>query len=524
MLLQVFNRLRNFLMRPIGLADAMVALGFVVLLVQLPEHFAADPGVGWHLATGKWIVEHASIPYLDPFLAYKEGRSWVSDQWLSDCLFYLLFRAGSWPLLYAALLSIIALTYFLLLRSALSALVRSYLITCFVVIVAFKLGQLHFILRPVVFSFLFFSVLYVLLYRLYFEIKAERQPRFARLFVCLPLMFMLWANMHPGFVTGLVLILLLIVALFLDQLLLGVGFSRATLKKLSALFLLCCLATLLNPYGYNLHRSIVALGSSDYFMNLHMEWKGIEFKEFAGFLFETVLILIVLSTFLAGVGSMGWRCFEVFSLLAFAHLALQAIRMLPFFGIVMTVPFVQALLNLGAARFMQKNKIWSRLAPYFENLALREQRTNAGKLVLLVGVAMLLFQAASSGRIPFFAGQFGPPQKDFPYQAVQFLKAQGQELRVAASPDWGGFITWFGAGQLKPILDDRNTLVGEAFYRRFMASMKPGADWRSYLSEFGVTHLLLSKASPLGASIRETSTLDILYQDEVAIVFKYESK
>jgi len=42
--------------------------------------------------------------------------------------------------------------------------------------------------------------------------------------------------------------------------------------KLFGLFVLCCGATFINPYGYDLHSSILSLGRSDYFMNYHNEW------------------------------------------------------------------------------------------------------------------------------------------------------------------------------------------------------------------------------------------------------------
>jgi hypothetical protein len=40
-----------------------------------------DPDIWWHLATGKWILQHHTIPHTDPFSAYGLGRAWAAYSW-----------------------------------------------------------------------------------------------------------------------------------------------------------------------------------------------------------------------------------------------------------------------------------------------------------------------------------------------------------------------------------------------------------------------------------------------------------
>ncbi len=133
-----------------------------LLTVQL-NHFADDPGVGWHLATGAWIIKNLAIPVYDPFLASAQPRLWISDQWASDIVLYVLYRLGSWPLLYVALLLAYFLTFWSLLAAKLSKRSKNVVaiaLTCFF---ASKLAQVHFILRPVLFSFPFLILVRTLL-------------------------------------------------------------------------------------------------------------------------------------------------------------------------------------------------------------------------------------------------------------------------------------------------------------------------------------------------------------------------
>ena len=95
-----------------GLQDFLVLLGAITLVVLQLDNFADDPGVGWHLRAGEFIAVYRQIPDYDPFLFSETPRRWISDQWFSDLVFYVLKDAGGWPLLYGTLICLYLLTYF----------------------------------------------------------------------------------------------------------------------------------------------------------------------------------------------------------------------------------------------------------------------------------------------------------------------------------------------------------------------------------------------------------------------------
>jgi hypothetical protein len=47
-----------------------------------------DPDPWWHLATGRWIVEHHAIPRVDPFSFTVAGAPWRAVDWLADLAMY----------------------------------------------------------------------------------------------------------------------------------------------------------------------------------------------------------------------------------------------------------------------------------------------------------------------------------------------------------------------------------------------------------------------------------------------------
>lgn len=42
----------------------------------------------WHLATGRWIVEHHAIPSVDPFAIASEKKPWINGEWLYEVALY----------------------------------------------------------------------------------------------------------------------------------------------------------------------------------------------------------------------------------------------------------------------------------------------------------------------------------------------------------------------------------------------------------------------------------------------------
>ncbi len=58
----------------------IVALGLFVCAAGMFRLRSTD--VFWHLAAGRWILEHGQIPTTDPFRFTSGGAPWVDHEWL----------------------------------------------------------------------------------------------------------------------------------------------------------------------------------------------------------------------------------------------------------------------------------------------------------------------------------------------------------------------------------------------------------------------------------------------------------
>ncbi len=507
----------------IGVHDIAVAIGFWLFCRFQFQNLADDPGLGWHLRTGEWILKHGRIPFLDPFLAGPHTRPWVSDQWLSDIFLFWVFQTGSWPLLYWCAMGAIVLSFLVLPQIFSRAPGTPAILSSIACLLCFKLGSVHFILRPVILSFLFFSILLAGLTHVYRNVSDRKKLNsiLRILYIGFPILFALWANCHPSFVIGLGALFLLPVALSADAFLLSERcHSSALTGKMLGLFVLCAAATFVNPYGVSLHESIIALGSSTYFMSLHAEWQGIDFKSPEGALFLLMAGVVIFGAFLGHEkNTSNWRCFEMFLLVGLCIFSMRTIRFLPYLAIVYAWLLPESFGGFRAAiDFMDK--------------PLRGRLGRMGDLSGGYGiVAFLLLGASSFGAatwqhsLPLYTGTLGPSMDHYPYAAVerlkQFASSEG-EVTIFSISNWGGFITWQGQGKLKPLIDDRNTLIGESFMKEYLSHLEATSLFRAYAKELGASYALLPRTLALAKVVESFDRKGIVYSDEQALIVRIE--
>jgi hypothetical protein len=78
-----------------GLGLAAISL-LLFALAALSPHVLGDGDTWSHVATGGWIIAHGAVPRGDPFSQSMAGEPWTAHEWLSELLLSLAFRLGGW--------------------------------------------------------------------------------------------------------------------------------------------------------------------------------------------------------------------------------------------------------------------------------------------------------------------------------------------------------------------------------------------------------------------------------------------
>jgi hypothetical protein len=502
------------MVRAITIQNVILLVLFFTVTFLLLEAFPDDPGVGWHLANGKYIFEKHIIPEYDPFLFSYLPRTWVSDQWLSDVILYSIYKEGSWLFL-ATFFTLLYLATFFSAYLVFYSYTKRYILSSLAALLAFKAAEIHFILRPVVFSFpLFLGVVwFAFCYIKRLEKKSESGIEKLD-FIYLGVLFLLWANLHPSFVLGLLVLAFILISDIVNCFLNKEFFSPRWLKFL-ALILLVIGITFVNPYGIQLHFSIFSLGNSSYFMQLHDEWQPLSLSGVEGEIFFILFLgnlVWLLMTLTQRIKCQPFFTFSMLLSLTFAFLTLSKVRFLPYFGIAAGIPFIYGILALSELKF--KNLlVFGKLTTFFSLLEKREGYFGVkATLLLFTGiVGVILYTTLYLGYMPLYQGDLAPDKNRYPYHLIDKLKLLAKDNAphptiVAATPEMGGFITWFGNSQLKPIIDDRNTLIGENFYRDYIETLSDKDQPQkmlNYLLTLNADYALFNKDGALAKYLKD---------------------
>lgn len=250
--------------------------------------------VWWHLRTGDLILATHAVPTSDPFSFTAFGRPWVSHEWLTEVLMALLFRLGGADLLVVTKAVLAAVAVALGAVAGIigrSAITRLPAAAVGAVLAAPMIAARAFA-RPHMVTALLLGVTLVLV-RL--EIVGRR--RWAP-WALVPLMAV-WANLHSGFVLGLLLVSLS----WLGDLFGGPRRTAGLWWRRAAALTASTGAAMLNPHGVGallyplrlvsrpeVSGSIVELRSI-----LHPAYRGALFLDALGLAACVVAVLLVRS-------------------------------------------------------------------------------------------------------------------------------------------------------------------------------------------------------------------------------------
>ncbi len=223
--------------------------------------------MGWHLATGRYVVQHHAIPSTDVLSYTSPGAEWIYPPF-AGVLFYGIYNAlGYAGLTWFCALALMALVACLV-QGSFS---RSESIAAAVLaIFAMPTLAVRMVPRPDLFTQLFFAIFLTQLWRFHRCSAADGDPEHdgstaalrrarQRLWI-LPLVMLLWVNLHPGFLAGLGV---LIAYLLVEGLELVFPLRRKTallrLRQAWPALATTLAVTLLNPFGYKIFKASLAL-------------------------------------------------------------------------------------------------------------------------------------------------------------------------------------------------------------------------------------------------------------------------
>ena len=505
------------------LSILVVIVAYLSLWGAQSDNLADDPGLGWHLRVGALVREGGGVPRADPFLATpRHGasesvspRPWVADQWLSDVALESLYSFGGWPPLYALAIGLFTIAFWGVVLSTAHAASGSALCAIIATTLAWKVAQVHLIIRPVLVSVFLFALV-VAWTRTWAAkpLRAHTRPlRQGALLFCV---FALWANMHPAFVLGLLAIAVLVLTHLMRY---AASKERSELVDCwrgLALLVASVASTLVNPYGVRIYSSFVELSRSAYLRSINQEWRALEFGSPEMLLLVTVTVIPLVVTMVVKGYRTRVSLFDCLMTTLLTYGAFRMVRVVPYAAIVSVPLAASALARLGRVELPTVFRATRRFISTLD----RRLELPRSPFVLACGIALAGGILGVVGITPRGAYVMGPSSEVYPPGMFKAIERDGVSGVILASPDYGGSIAWRLYPNFRAILDDRNDLVGEGLYRRYFRALEDKTELERLLGDYGVTHLIIATSSPLVGQLSDERNWMILYQDTSRRVYR----
>ena len=254
------------------LSDPRRALLAAVLILTAGVGLDAlsDPDVWWHLRLGDWIIAHHQIPAGELFAYTAFGNPLVAHEWLSETIFAAVAGVGG-LLLVTVLMGLVC--WSAMLATVLRGRLRGAGPIVLAVGLALGARAAEPVLgtRPQVFTFV------LVCWTLWIAESYLRSGGW-RLWL-LPPLFLLWANLHAGFIAGIgFLVIFVVVEAIKHRFAVGAAAPSRRIKRLAVAVGASVLAACLNPYGPWLFVFAATTGAAERQKGI-VEWQSPNFAD-----------------------------------------------------------------------------------------------------------------------------------------------------------------------------------------------------------------------------------------------------
>ena len=424
-----------------------------------------DPDFGWHLKAGEEIYLEKHVPWNENYNYTLEGKTWVDHEWLLNLISYLIYTKVGYIAL-SICFALIGLLIFILLNSCLlKKYFKDKLHYIFILII--EIIGLAGILPHFGVRMQEFSVLMLLL--LLFIIDKFNEKQNYKIFYFLPILFFVWANLHGGFMLGLVIFwfwfgLNLIAPKILNYFKIKIfEFKTISVKNNFCIFLSALassLAVFLTPYHYK-YFSFMFEYTNTYYMKQIMEWLPVWNAPliYTQQVYFIIFILIIVLFFLENKNEkINFWHLSIGLLLLTA--AFKARRNFPLFFIA-SLPLITT-----ATSSINKNNFKKIYFYLFKNKYI--YFFLIGSLSISIFLTLFLSNFTNT---PFKNQKFC---QFYPCAALEKIKSLPQEnLKIFNNYGWGGYLIWnwpdnkiFIDGRL-PMLQVNNHSLLEEYYEFF---------------------------------------------------------
>jgi len=495
--------------------SAILWLAFFLALMLTPARVklvGSDADPCWHWQEGNWMLQHHAMLHTEIFSYTRNGAPQIGIEWLSEIVTALAGDLFGWSGI-ALVAAVICATCVGLLHQQLLAEGDELLLSTVLALLAAGVCATHWLARPHLATHL---LVLVFAWQLRWFDRGRITAR--KLLILLPLLMVLWANFHGGFVFGFALVGIHFTGAVTSWIF-ATSQQRPALRHrvivLGVLGMACVLASLVNPNGWNLHLRVIHYIHSPWLINFAPEFLPLSFHDqtMLPFMIEAVLLLLMLVIVRPRLSAT-----DALLLIAWLVLSLRMVRNAPLFALI-TTPILAEHWN-AYLRAASPSRLIQRYRSISANLTSINQRAGArGLPVLAVAVIILVLAKPElvGGRSLL---RTDLPVDRFPVGAVKFLRQSPNAVHGEMFNEyvWGGYFILV-MPERKVFVHPDIGIYGEDFVKEFNQVNYVQPNWEDVLQKYHVGWTILPREHPLNQALAQRIGWTQVYTDSVATIY-----
>ena len=478
--------------------DTLAIALAMVLILPLVIRRGGDADFFAHLRTAQAIVDMRGLPAHEIYTYTANNATWVDHEYGTELLLFgvpnFLGGKAAVSIVFGALIS----AGFLLILARINVQRPPALVSALALILgaAAAVGIWGPRAQIITFTFACLTLYWI-------ELFLSRRSRWI---YALPVVMVVWANMHAGFIFALFLVLLAAAS----ELVLWAVNRRdrphlLAARTLGLVLAVSAVAALINPYGVQLYDYIWRTESSNALPQFVTEWLSPNFHHLNMLPFELSILLLIVGLFFYRPG-----LHQLVLTVATLALALQAVRHIAIF-VAAATPVIAWSYGEAWRRFSVDTRLRSFLAARRRDL---QALTVVALAAAAIGVAAFIADALGK--------QDSATAANFPVVASDWLAAHPDVgTRMFDEDGWNGYLSYrfYPLPNRRVFILSDPTLVGDRLMNDYLdiATLQP--DWQDVLNRYGVDYVMYEPNTALGSALDLTSTWRRVYSDPLAAIW-----
>jgi len=467
-------------------------------MFNIAQGLLGDGDTGYHIKTGEFILDTGQVPRYDIYSFITPALKWTTHEWLAEVIMAILYRASGLTgmvMFFAILLATTQWLLYTLLRNEYDDILLCTVVTLLATLTASS----HWLARPHLFSLPLVLIWYHLLDQ--FQYRDKQTLKY------LPILALLWVNLHGGFILGIVLLFIYLAGNLIYSLTESPASAlrhRAKFHALSVTIILTLAACMVNPAGVEILWFPFRVTSDRFIMDWVIEFMSPNFHQPLPFkyMFITVVAALALSRTRLNL-------IEAALLTLVTYMALYSVRHVAVFAIVAAPILLRLSRDIVASLPRKLSEFYQARRERFTALdaQLRGKLWPAFAVVLVLGSAL-------SGKL-----RVSWNDKIFPVAAVEFLKRERLSGKMFNNDEFGDYLIFSAWPQYKVFADGRSDMYGAKYGSPYLkvAGVQPG--WKEILARYDINWVFFQTQTALAAALMEQPDWQPVYSDNIATVF-----